>query len=184
MTDARRGLRSLGWLALALAAALNAGCLVAAVGAAGAGAAAAGYTFYNGLLFRDYAANVADTLVAVRAALIDLQFPVVEEKTDTGSAYVRTRTADGHTVRIYLDIVASPVPIEGALTRVGVRVGFSGDDAVSARILDQVSRHLIGRPGLSAAPPVAAALAPPTTTTALPSRPVPVAATAEPPLAR
>jgi len=182
MTDARLNLRSIGLLALGLAALLEAGCLVAAIGVAGAGAAAAGYTYHNGLLYRDYGANVADTLVAVRGAMGELQFPLLEEKTDTGSAYLRTQTADGHTVRIYLDIVSSPVPAEGALTRVGIRVGFIGDDAVSARILDQVSRHIGSHPML-AAPPVVS-LEPPIQPTALPARPVPVVATKEPPLAR
>jgi hypothetical protein len=184
MTDARCKLRSLGWLALGLAALLNAGCLVAAVGAAGAGAAAAGYTWYNGVLYRDYSANVADTLSAVRVSLQELQFPIVEEKNDTGSAFVKTRTADGHTVRIFLDIVASPIPAEGALTRVGVRVGFSGDEGVSARILDQVSRHLVARPmPAPVAVPGAPPGPPPASPTLLPPRPIPVVETSPPPLA-
>jgi hypothetical protein len=186
MTDASRKLRSLALLALALVGLVNAGCLVAAVGAAGAAGAAAGYTYYNGLLYRDYPANMGDTLAAVRTSLQELQFPVTAEKTDTGTAYVQTRTADSHTVRVYLDVVPSPIPAEGALTRVGVRVGFSGDDGVSARILDQVSRHLTpqavqpaGAPGGPLVPVPAPA---PTGVTVLPPRPVP-AETAPPPLA-
>jgi hypothetical protein len=185
MTDARRKLQSLVWLALALVALVNAGCLVAAVGAAGAAGAAAGYTYYNGLLYRDYPANMADTLSAVRTALQELQFPITTEKTDTGTAYVQSRTADAHTVRIYLDLVPSPIPAEGALTRVGVRVGFSGDDAVSARILDQVSQHLAPRSVLPVGPtaPLAPVAAPPPASVAvLPPRPIPVE-TAPPPLA-
>jgi hypothetical protein len=142
MTVAYRRLTRLGWLLLAFVALINGGCLLALAGAAGAGAAA-GYVYYNGLLYRDYHANMADTLSAVRTALVELQFPILEQKADTGTGYIKTRTADGHTVRIYMDLVASPIPIEGAMTRVGVRVGYSGDELVSARILDQVSRHLV-----------------------------------------
>jgi hypothetical protein len=176
---------SVGLLLLALTALLNAGCILAAVGAAGVGAAAAGYTYYNGLFYRDYKANINDSLAAVHASLQELGFPITKEKTDTGSVYLTSSTGDGHTVRIYLDLVSSPIPAEGALTRVGVRVGFSGDEVVSARILDQVSRHL----GAPAPPPPAVVMAPapapgpaPAPAPAmLPDRPVPE--TRAPPLA-
>jgi hypothetical protein len=162
---------------------LNAGCVVAAVGAGAAGAAVAGYAYCNGLLYRDYPATIADSMAAVRTSLMELQFPIVKEKSDTGTAYFQTRTGDGHTVRLYLDIVPSPIPAEGALTRIGVRVGFSGDEVISARILDQVSRHLVA-PGMApgAAPPgVAAPGSPVAGPTMLPPRPV--AETPPPPLA-
>ena len=159
MTGGYRKLARVGWLLLALAALVNGGCLLAVAGAAGAGAAAAGYVYYNGLLYRDYPSNQADTLAAVRAALDELKFPIKEEKTDTGSVYIRTRTNDGHSVRIFLDLVPSPIPVEGTMTRVGVRVGYAGDEAVSARILDQVSRHLVP-PSMLPAPAGAALGAP------------------------
>lgn len=142
-------LARLGWIALALVALVNGGCLLAVAGV-GAGAAA-GYAYYNGLLYRDYHAGLADTLAAVKTSLAELQFPIIEQKAEAGGAYVKTRTADGHTVRIHLDVVNSPIPIEGSLTRVGVRVGFSGDEAISARILDTVSSHLVP-PGAVPAP--------------------------------
>jgi hypothetical protein len=141
-----------GWLLLALAALVNGGCLLAVAGAAGAGAAA-GYVYYNGLLYRDYHANLSDTMAAVRRSLIELQFPISEEKTETGSAFIKTHTNDGYMVRIYLDMVPSPIPAEGTMTRIGIRVGYSGDEAVSARILDQVSRHLVAPSTLPAGPP-------------------------------
>lgn len=136
-------LRPRAWLAsaaFALAALGNAGCLLVAAGAAGAGAAT--YAYYNGQLYREYHASLADTAAAARAALADLQFPVIEQKSDTGTTFLKTRTADGHTVRIHLDVVPSPIPAEGALTRVSIRVGFSGDEAVSGRLLEQINLHL------------------------------------------
>lgn len=135
-------LRKLGWLLLGSVLILQTGCALALVGAA-AGAGAAGYMYYNGLLYRDYHANLGDTVAAVRTSLVELQFPLIKEKNDTGSSYFQTQTGDGHTVRVYLDTVPSSIPAEGAITRVSIRVGFAGDDVVSARILDQVSKHLI-----------------------------------------
>ncbi|MFO0841812.1 MAG: DUF3568 family protein [Gemmataceae bacterium] len=147
--------RKLGWVVLGLAALLQAGCMLAIAGAA-AGAGTAGYLYYNGLLYRDYHAHLGDAAAAVRTSLVELQFPLLKEKNDSGSAYFQSQTGDGHAVRIYLDTVPSPIPSEGAVTRISVRVGFSGDEGVSARVLDQVSKHLVS----PALPGAAAALAP------------------------
>ena len=166
------------WLLLAAAALVNGGCLVAAAGVA-AGAGAAGYFYYNGLLYRDYHANLADSLAAVRSSLVELQFPISEEKTDTGSAFLKTRTNDGYTVRIYMDMVPSPIPAEGAMTRIGVRVGFGGDEGVSGRILDQVSRHLVPPTML---PGQSVPVAPPSRSASL-GAPRPAGETSPPPLA-
>jgi hypothetical protein len=192
MRDTKDRLRFLGWLVIGLAVLLNAGCLVAAIGAGAAGAAVAGYAYCNGLLYRDYPATLPDAAAAVRAALLELQFPLVKEKSDTGTIFIQTRTGDEHTVRIYLDVVSSPIPAEGALTRIGIRVGFIGDEAVSARILDQVSRHLV-TPGMApvAAAPGAVVPGPPPPAANAPGSPVnpnllpprPVADTPPPPLA-
>jgi len=89
---------------------------------------------------------------------IALQLPTITEEPGTGEAFVLSRTADDSKVRIYLETVPSRIPAEGALTRVSIRVGAFGDEAVSARILDQVSRHL-GPPPLVA--PAAGAPPPP-----------------------
>ncbi|MFO0928178.1 MAG: DUF3568 family protein [Gemmataceae bacterium] len=151
-----KALRTLSLGLLGLAALLQAGCLAAAVGTAVGASAAAGYVYFNGLLYRDYHANLGDTLSAVRTSLMELEFPVIKEKTDTGTAYFQTQTGDGHSVRIYLDVVPSAIPAEGVNTRVSIRVGFSGDEGVSARILDQIGRHLVpvGQPvGSGVAPP-------------------------------
>jgi hypothetical protein len=181
MDGVRRKWRWAGWLLLALVALINTGCLLAVAGVAGAGAAA-GYIYYNGLLYRDYHANLSDGMAAVRSSLIELQFPITEEKTDTSSAFIKTTTNDGHAVRIYLDQVPSPIPAEGTMTRIGVRVGLTGDEAVSARILDQVSRHLVPPallPSQTAPPPLAgnATLRPVGETAPPPLAPVPAAAT-------
>jgi hypothetical protein len=170
--------RRLGWVVLGLAALLQAGCLLAVAGAA-AGAGAAGYMYYNGLLYRDYHAHLGDAAAATRASLVELQFPLLKEKNDSGSAYFQSQSGDGQAVRVYLDTVPSPIPSEGAVTRISVRVGFSGDEGVSARILDQVSKHLVSPalPGPAALAPAAPPVSPASYTAPAPPQ------TAPPPLA-
>ncbi|HZY84211.1 MAG TPA: DUF3568 family protein [Gemmataceae bacterium] len=167
MGDTGHGrVRRLAYLGLAALLLVNAGCLVVAAGAAVGGAAAAGYAYYNGCLYRDYPASLGDSLAAVRTALVELQFPILKEETDTGTAVVLTRTADGSKVRIHLDVVPSRIPVEASATRVSVRVGALGDEAVSVRLLDQVSAHLVpgaGAPRLTPQP-AAPALGPIQTT--------------------
>ena len=132
-------LRTLGWIAFGLAALVQTGCIAAIAGVAGAGAVA-GYMYSNGLLYRDYRSNLPTTLAAVRTALATQKFVIDGETTTTDSVTVQTKTADGYTVRVHLDLVPGSVPGDGAVTRVGVRVGLSGDETVSARILDEVGR--------------------------------------------
>lgn len=154
--------RFLASLLLALAALVPTGCLGLAVVGAAAGAGAAGYVYYNGLLYRDYNANLGDSVAAVRSALAELQLPLIEEKPDTASVAIRSKTGDGHAIRVHLNVVPNPIPAEPPATRIGVRIGFSGDDVVSARILDQVSRHLTSPAALPPTPAsVAPALGPP-----------------------
>lgn len=144
MPDAGQGQTSrLVFLGLMLVALLNSGCLAAAaVGAAGGGAAAF-YAYQRGRLYRDYPASLTDAIAAVRTSLAELQFPPGSEKLKDGTACIETKTVDGATVHVYLEALTSRVPVEGPVTRITVRVGAFGDDAVSARILDQVSIHLI-----------------------------------------
>ena len=172
----RGAFRKIGWVVLGLFAVAQAGCLGLAVCGACAGAGAAGYVWFQGKLYRDYRANLGEAVVAVRAALTELQFVIIEEKPDTGSVFFRSKTGDGQALRVYLDTVPSAVPAEPTVTRVGVRVGYSGDDAVSARILDEVSKRLLPAGQVPIAP---APTAPPAPVLGAP-RP---AETAAPPLA-
>jgi hypothetical protein len=176
------------YLGVALVALVQAGCAVAVLGAA-AGGAALGYAYLRGALSRDYPALLGDTIRVTKTALGELGFPIVREKTDTGTAYIQTKTADNDTITIYFDLVPSSIPSEGAMTRVTVRVGYAGDDVVSARILDQISKHL--KPPTGAGLPSATTRGTPTPGTptsggATPITPIPapppVPATAPPPL--
>jgi hypothetical protein len=118
-----------------------------AAGVAG-GAAVAGYAYYKGRLYHDFPASLGDSLAAVRTSLLELQFPIVSEESKAGESYVVTKAVDGSKVNIYLEMLPSRIPAEGPLTRISVRVATFGDEAVSARILDQIGLHLIPQPSI------------------------------------
>ena len=164
-------LRNLCLIALGLAALVQTGCIAAVAGVAGAGAVA-GYMYYNGLLYRDYKSNLPDTLAAVRTALATQKFTIDHETTATDSVTVQTKTSEGYSVRVHLDLVPGSVPGDGKVTRVGVRVGLSGDETVSARILDEVGRLV----------PSVTPVAPPPLGPATPNG-LPIQQTSAPPLA-
>jgi hypothetical protein len=129
------------------------GCLLAIAGVA-AGGAATGYLYCKGRIYRDYPANLADVRNAVHAALLDLHFGIFNDEAKDGKAFLVTKTTNGKKVRIYLDCLASPIPAEGLVTRVSIRVGAFGDENISARILDQAAWRLShGAPILPAPPP-------------------------------
>jgi hypothetical protein len=162
MPRAVRKVKDRGLYALiAFVALVQGGCLLALAGAAG-GAAATGYFYYKGRVYRDYAANFPDVRNAVHAALHDMHFLVFTEEAKDGKGLLVTKTTSGKKVRVYLDCLASPIPAEGTLTRVSIRVACFGDESVSARIFDQVAWRL-GHPAPSPVgpappgpPPVAA----------------------------
>jgi hypothetical protein len=79
-------------------------------------------------------------------------------------------------VTVYLDLVGGALPVDGVATRISIRVGFTGDDAVSKRILDQVGSHLTRNVPVPQSPPGPPALGEPkvTETPAPPLAPVPV----------
>jgi len=117
------------------------GCLLALAGVAG-GAAATGYFYYKGRVYRDFPASFPEVYNAVRAALLDLNFVIFSDEPKDGKACIVTKTTNGKKVRIYLDCLHSPIPAEGLLTRVSIRVACFGDEAVSARIFNQIAFRL------------------------------------------
>jgi hypothetical protein len=156
--------RRLLLLLLAASTLPSVGCLAAGLVAAGAAVAGAStYAVVQGRLVRDYPAGYQETLQATQASLADLGFPILKrEGADTNVTLV-TETSNGTKVSIDLTPQTSPIPGDGVLTRVGVRVGTLGDEEVSARILDAITVHLVPaarnmRPGLApgAIQPVAA----------------------------
>jgi hypothetical protein len=137
---------------IALLALVQGGCLLALAGVAG-GAAATGYFYYKGRVYRDFPASFPDVHNAVRAALLDLNFIIFTDEAKDGKAFFVTKTTSGKKVRIYLDCLSSPIPAEGLLTRVSIRVACFGDEAVSVRIFDQVAFRLSHPGPVAPAPP-------------------------------
>jgi hypothetical protein len=147
---------------VAVAALLNGGCLVAAAAGAAGGGAAAVYAYQRGRLYREYPASLADATSAVRTSLTELGFPTVTEKFKDDERIFTTKTGDDTAIHITLEPLTSRIPAEGPMTRISVRVGTFGDDAVSARILDQVSMHLVApTPPTTSSPPVVIRPVPP-----------------------
>lgn len=136
----------------ALMAALNSGCLAAAVGT---GAGVTCYAYYKGKVCHLYNADLADSLAAVRTALSELGLSIQKEQVKADRAVIRTRTGDGDKVRVYLNREPGRIPADGPLTRIGVRVGTFGDHPLSERILYQVSAHLVPASPNVLTPPVA-----------------------------
>jgi hypothetical protein len=133
---------------------LQGGCLaLGIVGACAGGAAATGYLYSKGRVYRDYPASVPDLRNAIHAALQDLHFLIFTEEAKDGKAFVVTKTTNGKTVRVYIDSISSPIPAEGLMTRVSVRVATFGDESVSVRILDQVGWRLAHAPTFVPGPP-------------------------------
>jgi hypothetical protein len=165
--------RHLAFLAVAVLAPLNAGCLFVAAGAA-VGAGAAGYYALTHRLYRDYPRDLAQTTAATRTALADLGFPPPKEESKDGSVTLETKAPDGSKVAIEVRTIAGRVPADPPTSRVGIHFGMVGDEDASARILDRLGERL----GL-----------PPPQQTQQPLRPVPqltsaTVETAPPPLAR
>jgi len=159
---------------LAAVALINSGCLV--VAAAGAAAGIAGYAYYKGKVCRPYLAHPADVHAATLKALAELRLPILKDEPSDSGGTIESRSGTDDVV-ISLSLQNSPVPGEGPVTEVGVRVGALGDEGLSARILDQISFHLVP-PGVVPAPPPLSAPQP-----QLPPAPVPQE-TAPPPLAK
>ena len=149
----------IGYVVLAGLALTSSGCVAAALGVAAGGAAAGGYLYYRGKVNQDYVANLDDVWAASHAALQELGMPVLKEDRSAASATMESQTADGERVYINMDMENSRIPAEGALTRVGVRVGTVslGDQVVSERLLNQIGAHLTPANRAAAAPPQTAA---------------------------
>lgn len=161
---------------------LQGGCLLAIAGVC-AGGAATGYFYAKGRIYRDYPAGLPAALSAAEAALADLHFLLFTRDVKDGKAFLVTKTASGKKVRIYLDCLPSPIPAEGLVTRVSIRVATFGDESVSARILEQIAWRL-AHPNILAPTPQPA---PPPPGPPVPIQPTsniqPVSQTSEPPVA-
>jgi hypothetical protein len=132
----------LAYLGLAAMPLVASGCLVIAAGAAG-GAAVAGYAYYKGEVFNRYAANLPDTVAALRLVLAEMGMPVINEQVNEGSSVIESRTPQNERVHISLTSQIGQSPAEGITTLVGVRVGIFGDTPLSEQLLGRIGAHLV-----------------------------------------
>lgn len=130
------------------------GCLLATAGALGG---AVTYAYCKGKQSQLYPADFADTWAAVEAALGDFGMPVLKVERQATKGKIESRTADGEKVKIQLETIPSPIPADGTVTRVAIRVATFGDQFVSARFFEQVGAHLTPRSALLPVPVTAAA---------------------------
>lgn len=135
-------LRTLSLLVVAAGAVASAGCLaVAAVGAAGGGVAT--YFYVRGKVCQEFVAGFADTWKATQDMLLAEPLTLVSNENDGKSGKITSRTADGSTITIDLVTVAGRTPAEASVTRVCVRIGAFGDQALSERFLSKIAARLI-----------------------------------------
>ena len=112
--------------------AATSGCLAVAAGA-GAGAAVA---YVRGDLDATLNAGFEKAVHAANAAVGDLKFAKVSEKKDALQAILTVRNAADKKIEIRVTQVGD------ALTKVKIRVGVFGDEALSLTILDKIKANL------------------------------------------
>lgn len=118
-------------LALFITVALQTGCVAVAVGA-GAGAVA----YIRGDLEATLEARLDDTNRAADRAIAQLEFAKISNRKDALSANVTARTAQDKKVQVEMTKISQRV------TKVKIRIGVFGDEAVSLAILDKIRANL------------------------------------------
>lgn len=111
---------------------LTSGCVVVAAGAAGAGAVA----WVRGELDANLGNSFDDVSRATTRALEQLQLAKISEAKSALDAEFVARTGQDKRIQIRLDRTTDN------LTRVRIRVGTFGDEALSRAILDKIRANL------------------------------------------
>ena len=119
-------------LAAAMLAASLTGCVAVVAGAAGAGTVA----WVQGRLEAVLDANYEKAVTAANLAIKQFQFSKISEKKDALTAILIARTAEDKKVEIKVSKVGDQT------SKVRIRVGFFGDEALSLTILDKIKTNL------------------------------------------
>jgi len=127
--------RSLTALLLAGVLVLNSGCWLLVVGAVG-GAAAAGVAYTDGHLTTTLANNYDQVVAATNKAIDQLGFAKPEEVKDAMTDTLNTHTAKGDNVHIII------TKISDTSTKVDIRIGTFGDEAMSMNIFNKIKENL------------------------------------------
>jgi len=118
--------------ALLAALAFTSGCL-AVVAGAGAGAAVA---YVRGDLDTTLDASFAKSVRAAEKTIADLKYAKVSDHQDALQATIVARTAADQKIELYLEKVT------GDATKLKIRVGTFGEEALQNEILTRIKSHL------------------------------------------
>jgi hypothetical protein len=116
-------------------AAVESGCVVAAVGVAGA-AGAGTVAYIRGELDATLSNDLKSVDTASKRAIQELQFAYVSESSDAFTSEIIARTADDKKIDIKL------IKQADTLTKVQIRVATFGDEPMSRAILDRIKADL------------------------------------------
>jgi hypothetical protein len=91
--------------------------------------------------------DVADVAEATRRAMEDLSLHGVEQRDETGRTEIAALNGDNRRVRVDLEWEkgtpeGTPLPLIGVITRARVKIGNSGERALSRKLLDRMAYHL------------------------------------------
>lgn len=109
------------------------GCIALLAGAAG-GAGTAGWL--SGKLTQEVNASFEKTIMATTSALDSLKLDITKKTTKEEVAQVMSEYNDGRT--IWIDIF----PVSETVSSISVRVGMTGDEEASRKILDKIEQFL------------------------------------------
>ncbi len=127
--------RTLTALACALILVSTSGCVLLAVGAAGA-AGAGTVAYIRGELDTSVNGTVDTVGVATTKALEELRFAKIHENKSAVDAEIRARTGQDKKIDIRLNRTSD------TLTRVRIRVGTFGDEDLSRLLLEKIKAKL------------------------------------------
>ena len=109
------------------------GCVALAVGAAGG---AAGAVYVKGRLTEKVDAPVERAYNATLGMLAAKGLPVLEQRADVASAFVRSEYKDDKDIRIEIDAITSEV------SEIRIRVGVTGEHTRSLELMNAIKARL------------------------------------------
>ena len=136
MRDGSNRLRTIpmaGWAIWGILAVFSSGCIPLVVGAAGG---AAGVAYVMGKSTEELSYDMPVVHRAALTAMKELRLTLSEDRADTLFAHMESEFADGASIWISLESV------EGSRTRATIRVGRTGDEVRSRKILDTIKQYL------------------------------------------
>jgi hypothetical protein len=124
------------FLLLPILALSQAGCLLAACGAAaGAGA----YAYYKGNVSECHTVEFGEAYQATKEAMLDLAMPVLHEEHQGVTGTIESSLQDGTKVTVSVQEKPRKLANDPHQTEVGVRIGTFGDETTSTNILKQIA---------------------------------------------